>query len=230
MKKVSKYLLISFFIIELFLCTAYISLTKPAFAAGLNLTSSNRGDYIEFVLDQVGPVNPTDSFKLNIYDNVSKTTTLVDLNPDQTYQWMPPSNDHRYLFRAYAYDSSGAEKNSSNQISFTPASTTTGAGTGTATGSGSGTGTGTGTTSTASSQTCSRSDFLGCVNMIIDWLRLVGGLLAAIVVVYAGYLYITAQGNDSQTKMAKELIVGVIVGILLLFTAGMILNSLTPAP
>lgn len=49
--------------------------------------------------------------------------------------------------------------------------------------------------------------------------------LAVLMFIYAGYLYMTSQGNQEQISLAKEIIIGVIAGVLLLFTAWILLNN-----
>jgi len=65
------------------------------------------------------------------------------------------------------------------------------------------------------------------VNIIIkDWAIPIVGGLAVLMLIYAGYLYMTSQGNPEATGQAKDIIVGVIVGILLLFLIGIILSTI----
>lgn len=50
--------------------------------------------------------------------------------------------------------------------------------------------------------------------------------LALLMVIYAGYLYMTSQGNPETTGRAKDILVGVIVGLILLFLTSVILNQI----
>jgi hypothetical protein len=64
------------------------------------------------------------------------------------------------------------------------------------------------------------------VNLILKWVLPIVGGLAVLMLIYAGYLYMTSQGNPETVGQAKDIIVGVIVGILLLFLIGIILSTI----
>lgn len=50
--------------------------------------------------------------------------------------------------------------------------------------------------------------------------------LALLVIIYAGYLYVTSQGNPEQIVRAKDLIIGVVTGVVLLFLIKVILDQI----
>lgn len=50
---------------------------------------------------------------------------------------------------------------------------------------------------------------------------------AILVLIYAGFKYITSQGNPDATNQAKSLIEGVILGLLVLFLVGLFIAFLT---
>jgi len=56
----------------------------------------------------------------------------------------------------------------------------------------------------------------------------VAGILAAIVLMAGGILWLTSAGNDSKVNQAKELIAGSITGVLILFCSWIILNTINP--
>lgn len=64
------------------------------------------------------------------------------------------------------------------------------------------------------------------VNLILRWAYPVIGALAVLMIIYAGYLYMTSQGNSDKLNQAKEIIIGVITGIALLFLIGIILRTI----
>lgn len=64
------------------------------------------------------------------------------------------------------------------------------------------------------------------VNLIMKWVMPIVGGLAVLMLIYAGYLYMTSQGNPDSLNRAKDIIVGVVVGIILLFVIGILLNTL----
>ena len=57
------------------------------------------------------------------------------------------------------------------------------------------------------------------------WAIPITGALALIMFIYAGYLYMTSQGNQENITNAKDIIIGVIAGLLLLFTARILLEN-----
>ena len=64
------------------------------------------------------------------------------------------------------------------------------------------------------------------VNKIIPAVLGILGGVALLVVIYAGYLYMTSQGDQTKITLAKELIIGAITGILLLFLIGVLRNKI----
>lgn len=63
------------------------------------------------------------------------------------------------------------------------------------------------------------------INGILTWLYPVLGGIALLTFVYAGFLYMTSQGNPENINKAKEYIIVTISGILLLFLARLILQQ-----
>jgi len=59
---------------------------------------------------------------------------------------------------------------------------------------------------------------------IINILLSFAGILALIFIIYAGVKWITAQGNEEQVKGAKTTIRDAIIGIIVIFTAYVIVN------
>lgn len=63
------------------------------------------------------------------------------------------------------------------------------------------------------------------VSLVLRWAIPVLGFLAFLMMIYAGYMYMTSQGNPETINKAKEIIIGVIVGIVLLFTIEILLKN-----
>lgn len=83
----------------------------------------------------------------------------------------------------------------------------------------------------SSRQLASVTTDLGSVNNIGDYinallnnfvLKILAGL-AALMLIYAGYIYLTSQGNPEALTRAKDIIIGVVTGIVLLFIIKLIL-------
>ncbi len=66
------------------------------------------------------------------------------------------------------------------------------------------------------------------VKYLISWAFRLAGLLAFIMIIYAGFLYLTAGGNTEQQKQAQERIIDAIIGIVLLFSFWLILYTINP--
>lgn len=59
----------------------------------------------------------------------------------------------------------------------------------------------------------------GLIRGIANILAIVSGLAAVIMIIIAGFRYITSGGEAAKTKEAKEMITGAIVGLLILTLA-----------
>ncbi|MCK5472315.1 hypothetical protein KAI54_03970 [Candidatus Gracilibacteria bacterium] len=67
------------------------------------------------------------------------------------------------------------------------------------------------------------------IGMITGWTNFMlpfVGALAIAALVYAGFLYLTAAGNEEQTGKAKKIIIWVVIGIIVIFSAYAIVNTL----
>ncbi len=69
-------------------------------------------------------------------------------------------------------------------------------------------------------------DITDYINKILGWIVGFIGSLAVLMIIYAGYIYMTSQGNPERIGVAKEIIIGVITGVVLLFTIGIILRTI----
>lgn len=68
--------------------------------------------------------------------------------------------------------------------------------------------------------------------LIIGWtnfLLQVTALLAVVALVYAGFLYVTAGGDDSRMESAKKIVIWVVIGILVILGAYAIVNTVMEA-
>ncbi|MGB2787066.1 MAG: hypothetical protein WBB94_01645 [Candidatus Saccharimonadaceae bacterium] len=65
------------------------------------------------------------------------------------------------------------------------------------------------------------SAFLGSLlSTVYFWV----GAVAVIVIVMAGFMYVTSQGNSTQTAKAKNMILGSVIGIIVVMMAFVITN------
>ena len=63
------------------------------------------------------------------------------------------------------------------------------------------------------------------VTKLYNWGIGIGSALAIMMLIYAGYLYASSQGNPDSIKQAKDLIIGALVGLALIILAGVILTK-----
>lgn len=54
----------------------------------------------------------------------------------------------------------------------------------------------------------------------------IGIVLAVVVIVYAGIVYASSQGQPDKLGLAKELIVGALIGLFILLSAGWIVTQI----
>lgn len=68
------------------------------------------------------------------------------------------------------------------------------------------------------------------VEEFYTWAIQISGGLSILVLIFAGYLYVTSAGNTEQNTKAKDLIIGVLMGLVFLILAGMFFNTLKSTP
>jgi hypothetical protein len=66
------------------------------------------------------------------------------------------------------------------------------------------------------------------INFLIWWAFRLAGVLAFVMIVYAGFQYLTSGGNTAQQKDAQERIMNAIIGLVLLFAFYIILHTINP--
>ena len=67
-----------------------------------------------------------------------------------------------------------------------------------------------------------------CINQIYIWSLGIGALLALLMTIIGGYTYMTAAGNAEQASTGVSYIWGAVIGLALLFTAYLLLNTINP--
>jgi len=68
--------------------------------------------------------------------------------------------------------------------------------------------------------------------LVIGWMNFLlslAALLAVIAIVWAGFLYVTAAGDDGRMETAKKIVIWVVIGILLILAAYAIVNTVMQA-
>jgi hypothetical protein len=72
------------------------------------------------------------------------------------------------------------------------------------------------------------SELPRCVNQIYTWSLGIGALLALLMMIIGGYYYMTASGNAEQASKGTEYIWGAVIGLVILFGAYLLLNTINP--
>jgi len=67
------------------------------------------------------------------------------------------------------------------------------------------------------------------VQGLYDYGLMIGGILAAVVMMAGGVLWLVSAGSSDKVGQAKNLILGSLTGLLLLFGAWIILNTINPS-
>lgn len=70
------------------------------------------------------------------------------------------------------------------------------------------------------------------VNYISDayfWASIIGGLLAVLMMMYAGYSYMTSAGDPEKISNSKDIVEKALLGLGLLILAAVILKTINPA-
>jgi len=74
---------------------------------------------------------------------------------------------------------------------------------------------------------CKVKDFMTLIFNVINFVIFLGVIFSSLVFAYAGFLYITAQGDTTKIKKATKIFTGVAVGLLLAFTSFLIIQLIT---
>ncbi|MBI4457697.1 hypothetical protein HY633_01910 [Candidatus Uhrbacteria bacterium] len=82
-------------------------------------------------------------------------------------------------------------------------------------------------TAKAAQYDTSQGDVAATVGSLIGGLLGFVGVIFLVLMVYAGFLYMTAQGNEDQVEKAKTLIKNAIIGIVIVFLAYAITTFVT---
>ncbi len=73
-----------------------------------------------------------------------------------------------------------------------------------------------------------QSSVIDYVNSAYQFMAIVGGLLAILMLIYAGYRYMTSYGDPEKISDAKDVVEKALIGLSLLILAALILNTINP--
>lgn len=71
---------------------------------------------------------------------------------------------------------------------------------------------------------CQSCDVVKLTNNVVEWLIIVLGTLAALIIMYAGIQLVTAGGNQSAMEAAKSKITNVIIGYVIILAAWLVVD------
>ncbi len=66
------------------------------------------------------------------------------------------------------------------------------------------------------------------INAAYTWFAFIGGLLAIIMLIYAGYTYMGSYGDPDKISNAKDIVEKTLIGLALLILAALILSTINP--
>ena len=66
------------------------------------------------------------------------------------------------------------------------------------------------------------NSLIAFINSIIDAALLIGTVIAVLAIIFAGFRFVTAQGDEEQIKTAKRILLYAAIGIVILLGARMI--------
>ena len=73
-----------------------------------------------------------------------------------------------------------------------------------------------------------RTSVVQYINAAYIWFAVIGGLLAVIMLIYAGYTYMGSYGDPEKISNAKDVVEKTLIGLALLILAALILNTINP--
>lgn len=73
---------------------------------------------------------------------------------------------------------------------------------------------------------CGFKELIGLVNELLKWAMLGTTTFATIMFVYAGFLYISAQGDPNQIKKAHNIFRVVIIGFVIIFSSFLLIKEI----
>lgn len=76
---------------------------------------------------------------------------------------------------------------------------------------------------------CDWPDLIATAQNLVNWLVYISAFVAAVMITYAGYLYVTSAGNEEQVKKAHQVFRQVVIGFILVLAAWLIVYTISTA-
>ncbi len=67
-------------------------------------------------------------------------------------------------------------------------------------------------------------DIKSAVKTVIDWALYIAAIAAVLMIIYGGFLYLTARGNDAQAKDGRKTLVNALIGLVIIILSYMIVQ------
>lgn len=71
-------------------------------------------------------------------------------------------------------------------------------------------------------------DLYNCINRLYRFAIAIGSAVAVFMVVVAGYVYMSAEGNEESVTKAKDILVSSVTGLIILFVGYILLRAINP--
>ena len=76
---------------------------------------------------------------------------------------------------------------------------------------------------------CTFADLITGVNAVVGWMIKTGLIVSALVFAWAGWLMIEGSDNPNQIKRAKQMMLDVLIGLVIMLSAWLIINLVLTA-
>jgi hypothetical protein len=73
---------------------------------------------------------------------------------------------------------------------------------------------------------CDWDAFVGMITGLIGWLIIIATSVAALLFMYAGFLYLTSGGDDSKVKQAKAIFINTAIGFAIMLIAVLLVETI----
>lgn len=73
---------------------------------------------------------------------------------------------------------------------------------------------------------CGWEELVTMFNRIIEWLIIISTSVAALLFMYAGFLYLTSRGDESQVKRATTIFTNVAIGFAIMLLAWLLVDTI----
>lgn len=73
---------------------------------------------------------------------------------------------------------------------------------------------------------CTLCDLLGVIQSVVKFLATIISAIAAVVIIYGGFIILTARGSPEQVNRGRQIIINAIIGFAITLGAWLIVNTI----